>query len=94
MNLADEYALIKHEIENLESRLDQVKKSIKATGKSEIDGSFAVVTVALSERASLDQGMVRSFLSDNELKAATKITLVETIRYKSKPRMAFAGRAA
>lgn len=82
MQLADKYALIKGQMEELQKQLDQVKAEIKATGKDELTGDFATVTVSLSERTGLDQKRVKALLTAEQFLAACSTTLTETIRYK------------
>ena len=81
--LADRYADIKAEIEGLTRLLDECKAEIKAAGCEEIIGSRAVVTLSLSERTSLDTKLVKEILTDEQVAACSKTTLVETIRVKA-----------
>lgn len=83
-NLADRYQAIKLEIEALERLLKEVKKEIKATGFETIEGTNAIVSIGLSERAILDQNLVKELLSADDLALCTKVTLVETVRVKPK----------
>jgi len=82
--LADRYQAIKLEIEALERLLSETKAEIKATGLETIEGENAIVSVGLSERSALDQKLVKELLSADDLALCTKVTLVETIRVKSK----------
>lgn len=82
--LADRYAILKADIELLTKELDKVKTEIKATGKDVIEGDRAIVTVSLSERATLDTKAVKQFLTEDQITACTKVTLVETLRVKAK----------
>lgn len=82
MTLADRYALLKNEIDALTKELDKVKAEIKATGLETIEGERAIVTVALSERSTLDTKAAKAFLTDEQVAACTKVTLVETLRVK------------
>ena len=84
MNLADKYQAIILEIEAIERLLKDVKKEIKATGLETIEGTNAIVTVGLSERPILDQNLIKELLSAEDLALCTKVTLVETVRVKSK----------
>jgi hypothetical protein len=86
-NLADRYQAIKLEIEALERLLSEVKADIKATGFETIEGQNAIVSVGLSERSTIDQKLVKELLSAEDLALCTKVTLVETIRVKSKVTM-------
>ena len=63
--------------------LDETKAAIKATGRDEIVGELALVTVGLSERVALDQKLVKAILTSAQIAECSKTTLVETIRVKS-----------
>ena len=80
--LADRYAILKADIDALTKQLDAIKAEIKATGVETLVGDQAVVTVALSERSTLDTKAVRELLTDDQIAACTKVTLVETLRVK------------
>jgi hypothetical protein len=81
-NLADRYAYIKDEIDALTKQLESVRAEIKATGREEIVGDYAIVKVCLSERTTFDAKLAQTFLSDNQLAACERVTLVETLRVK------------
>jgi hypothetical protein len=80
--LADRYALLKADIEELTKELDKVRAEIKASGVERIIGERAIVEVALSERSSLDAKAVKEILSADQLASVTRVTLVETLRVK------------
>jgi hydroxymethylpyrimidine/phosphomethylpyrimidine kinase len=82
-NLADRYFEVKQQIEALERVLDGIKADIKAEGREAIEGVKAIVTLTLSERSSLDTKMVKALLTDEQINACTRTTLVETIRVKA-----------
>lgn len=82
LNLADRYAALKNEIDALTAELNKVKTEIKATGMETIVGNMAIVTVALSERSTLDPKAVKEILTADQIAACTKVTLVETLRVK------------
>lgn len=82
--LADRYAILKADIDALTKQLDAIKAEIKATGVETLVGDQAVVTVALSERSTLDPKAVRELLTAEQVAACTKVTLVETLRVKAK----------
>ena len=81
-NLADRYAALKNEIDALTAELNKVKAEIKATGMETIVGNMAIVTVALSERSTLDPKAVKEILTADQIATCTKVTLVETLRVK------------
>lgn len=80
--LADRYADLKAELEGIQRLLDECKAEIKATGRDEIVGNRAVVSVGLSERTTLDPKLVKEILTNEQVTACSKVTLVETIRVK------------
>ena len=80
--LADRYALLKSDIEELTKELDKVRAEIKASGVERIIGERAIVEVALSERSSIDTQAVKEILSADQLASVTRVTLVETLRVK------------
>lgn len=84
--LADRYADLKAELDGIQRLLDECKAEIKATGRDEIVGTRAIVSVGLSERTTLDQKLVKEILTDEQVAACSKVALIETIRVKpSKP---------
>ena len=83
MHIADKYAALKNEIDALTKELDKVKAEIKATGCETLTGERAIVTVSLSEREMLDTKAVKLLLTDEQIAACTKKTLVETLRVKA-----------
>jgi len=81
-SLADRYAILKAEIDTLTKELDKVKTEIKATGLETLEGDRAIVVVSLSERSTLDTKAAKALLTDEQIEACTKVTLVETLRVK------------
>lgn len=84
LNTADKYATIKARIDELEAELKVVREAILATGQEKITGEFADVTVNLSERATFDQTLAKSFLTAEQIAACTKKSVVTTLRVKAK----------
>lgn len=83
--LADRYATIKAEIDALKQELEKARAAIKATGRDTIEGQLAIVTVSLSERETFDAKTAKTFLTPEQIKACTKVSLIETLR--DKPRL-------
>lgn len=84
LSLADRYAVLKADADAIAKALDAVKAEIKATGLDTIEGENAIVMVSLSERSTLDTKAAKALLSDEQVAACTKVTLVETLRVKPK----------
>ena len=82
LSLADRFAILKQEIDALTKEFDAVKAEIKATGLETIVGENAIVTVSLSERASLDTKAVKELLTAEQVAACTKVALITTLRDK------------
>lgn len=78
--LADRYARLKAQSEELEAQLKALRKEILATGQEVVIGDAAVIKVCLSERSTLDPKAAKSFLSEDEIYLCTKTTLVETLK--------------
>lgn len=81
-SLADRFALLKGEIDALTKEFDKVKAEIKATGLETIVGERAIVTVSLSERRTFDAKAAKALLTDEQVEACTKVSLIETLRDK------------
>ncbi len=84
ISLADRFAALKHEIDTLTKEFEAVKAEIKATGLETIVGESAIVTVSLSERRTFDAKTAKTFLTDEQVEACTKVLLIETLRDKPK----------
>lgn len=82
--LADEYAVIKSQIEALQARAETVANELKGLGVEKIEGDLAVISVVLSERMTLDQKAVKSLLTPEQIATVTKTVLVTSLRVKNK----------
>ena len=80
--LADRYAAAKGALDAAQQAVDALKAEIKAAGVARMEGAFYVVEVGLSERSTLDSKLAKTFLTEAQIDAATKTTMVETIRIK------------
>jgi hypothetical protein len=81
---ADKYATIKARIDELEAELKLVRDQIIASGAETVIGEFADIKVTLSERASFDQTLAKSYLNAEQIAACTKKSVVTTLRVKAK----------
>jgi len=82
--LADRYAAAQRLFAEAEAELKAVKALVKAEGKEVLDGQYCTVTLSLSERKTLSEELVATYLTPDEIAACKKTTLVETIRVKAK----------
>jgi len=80
--LADRYADLDAEIKGLQRLQAELKAEIKSLGREEIVGERAIVSLGLSERSTLDTKLVRELLTEEQVEACTKVSLIETIRVK------------
>jgi hypothetical protein len=80
--LADAYALAKAELDAAQKAVDALRKEILATGVEKISGDCAIIEVALSERASFDAKVAKTFLTAEQAAACTSVSLVTTLRIK------------
>ena len=64
--------------------LDAAKAAILGTGMETLTDGHVDVVVCLSERATLDTKIAKSFLDDAQIAAATKTAVVTTLRVKAR----------
>lgn len=84
LTTADKYATLKARIDELEAELKAVRDEIVASGVETVVGEFADVKVSLSERATFDATLAKSFLNAEQIAACTKKSVVTTLRVKAK----------
>lgn len=82
MNLADKYAIAKQEADAALATLDAIKAEIRSLGRETLEGTHVLVTLSLAERRSFDAKAAAQYLTDEQVKACTRTTQVETIRIK------------
>ena len=76
--------------EALDAELAHVRAQILALGTEVVEGDAAVVTVGLSERTSVDRKEVAKLLTAEQLASVTRVTQVESLRWKAKLQVAAA----
>ena len=76
--------------EALDAELAHVRAQILALGTDVVEGDAAVVTVGLSERTSVDRKEVAKLLTAEQLASVTRVTQVESLRWKAKLKVAAA----
>jgi L-lactate utilization protein LutC len=84
LSTADKYATLKARIDELEAELKAVRDDIIASGVENVVGEFADVKVTLSERATFDQTLAKSFLTAEQIAACTSKSVVNTVVPKAK----------
>ena len=84
ISLADRYAAAKAAADAATAALDALKAEVKAFGAENIVGVTCDLKLTLSEQMRLDQALLKSFLTDDQINACKKPILVETIRIKAK----------
>jgi hypothetical protein len=84
ITLADRYAAIKAAADEAVAALDAIKAEIKAAGIERHIGVTCDVVLALSEQRRVDNTLLQSFLSAEQIEACKKPILVERITIKPK----------
>lgn len=82
LSAADRYAILKADIDALTKELEKARAEILATGSDRVVGDSVVVEVALSERTALDPKAAKALLTDEQVAACSKTTLITTLRVK------------
>ena len=83
-NIVDKLGHIKAQIANLEAQATELKDILVDAGEDSVDGKLFRATVSYSSRTYLDQALVKSFLTLDQIKAATKETPQVTVRVVSR----------
>jgi hypothetical protein len=84
LTLADRYATLAERLRDLEAEVKAVRDLIIASGQDRVQGDFADVVVALSERASFDAKAAHRYLTPAQIAECTRSTVVTTLRVKPK----------
>ena len=84
ISLADRYAAAKAVADAANEALDALKAEIKAAGIERHIGLTCDIVLALSEQRRIDNKMLQSYLTDDQIEACKKPVLVERITIKPK----------
>lgn len=84
ITLADRYAAAKAIADAATAALNALKSEVKEMGMEEINGVTCDLKLCLSEQLRLDNEMLKSFLTEEQINSCRKPVLVETIRIKAK----------
>jgi hypothetical protein len=82
--LADQFAILKADIDVLTKQMDAVKEAIKATGKDVVEGNTSIVTVNLYETTVFDSKVAKTFLTEEQVAACTRKS--DVYRMTAKPK--------
>jgi hypothetical protein len=84
MNIADRYITLREQTKAIEAEMDRIKKEFIATGMEHLaadEYDFAMVH-QLSERGTIDKKLLAQFLSEDQIKACTKVTQISSVTVK------------
>jgi hypothetical protein len=84
ISLADQFAAAKAAADDAVAALDALKAQIKASGIERHIGVTCDVVLALSEQRRVDNTLLQSFLTAEQIEACKKAILVERITIKPK----------
>lgn len=86
MTLADRYAVVKAELEAVQTKLDAIKAEIRNfSHDGVIEGEFATLTITYTTPKRFSSKAAKAFLTADQVAACTETgSLVETIRVKNK----------
>ena len=84
ISLADRYAAAKAVADAANEDLDALKAEIKAAGIERHIGLTCDIVLALSEQRRIDNKLLQSYLTDDQIEACKKPVLVERITIKPK----------
>ena len=79
-NIADRYAALKYQAEAIETELKALRAAILATGQEVVEGEQCSVTVALSERVTLDTKLAAFACYGSQTRPAGHPRAIEQIR--------------
>jgi hypothetical protein len=84
MNIADRYIVLREQAKALEAEMDLLKKEFLATGIERLPADeFDLAMVhQLSERGTIDKGLLAQFLTADQIKACTKVTQISSVTVK------------
>ena len=81
--MADEYFAAKLACERAERVLFKLKDEILTSGRAELVGADALVTVTEQKRETLDSAAVKALLTPRQIEACTKTSTSRVIRVKA-----------
>jgi len=86
--IVDELGALKAQIADLTTKEGKLKKALSESGYAEISGTLFDATVTWTERATLDQGMVRAILTEEQQRDCTRVTEIKAVRVVARKRAA------
>ena len=82
--LADHYATLKAQADQIKKELVAVRIEILSTGQEYIFGEKCFVKVCLSEPERFNAELAKKFLTEEQIRECMKKSLVETLRINAK----------
>ena len=82
--LADHYATLKAQADQIKKELEAVRIEILSTGQEYIFGEKCFVKVCLSEPERFNAELAKKFLTEEQIRECMKKSLVETLRINAK----------
>jgi hypothetical protein len=84
MNIADRYITLREQTKAIEAEMDRIKKEFIATGMEHLaaDEYDLAMVHQLSERGTIDKKLLAQFLSEDQIKACTKVTQISSVTVK------------
>jgi len=82
--LADHYAALKAQADQIKKELESVRAEILSTGYEVIVGEKCFVKVCLSEPERFNSELAKKFLTEEQIRECMKKSLVETLRISPK----------
>jgi hypothetical protein len=84
MNIADRYITLREQTKAIEAEMDRIKKEFIATGMERLaaDEYDLAMVHQLSERGTIDKKLLAQFLTEDQIKACTKVTQISSVTVK------------
>ena len=84
MNIADRYITLREQAKALDAEMDLLKREFLASGAERLaaDEYDLAMVHQLSERGTIDKGLLAQFLTADQIKACTKVTQISSVTVK------------
>jgi len=84
MNIADRFIALRDNAKAIEAEMSALKAEFLASGVERLaaDNFDLAMVHQLSERGTIDKGLLAQFLTDDQIKACTKVTQISSVTVK------------